>query len=83
MAFNNIDDISRRKAALKAELKLHEKQIKSIKISLLTPAPSSKKNGKQAGLLSLVNSKNVVATTITVLDYAWMAWKLYKKFKKK
>lgn len=83
MAYNNIDDISRRKAALKAELKVHEKQIKSLKKSLLTPSSSSKKTGSRASMLSLVNSKNIVSTTITVLDYAWMAWKLYRKFKKK
>lgn len=83
MVYNNLNDISRRKAALKAELKMHEKQISNIKKSLLSPTTSNTRKGQKAGVLSLVNSKNIVSTTVSVLDFAWFAWKIYKKFKKK
>ena len=82
MVYKNLHDLARKKAALNAELKMHEKQIKALKTSLLAPAPQTKGKGAK-GFLGIINSKNVVSTTISFLDGAWFAWKLYKKFKRK
>ncbi|MCF0244321.1 MAG: hypothetical protein HUK06_06065 [Bacteroidaceae bacterium] len=79
--FTSLDDISRRKAELRAELDTHSRKILAIKKSLLSPDSSSASNKK--GLSRFINKQNVITTAITAFDGARFAWKLYRRFKKK
>lgn len=83
MVYNNLNDISRKKAALRAELKIHEKNISSLKTALLAKPAAEKKGVSKKGIMGLVNTKNIVTTSLTALDYGWFLWKMYKKLKHK
>jgi len=77
MVFNSLDDITRKKVALKAQLKAQEKHMTALKTALVSPIKDSSGKGKRS-ISSVVNAKNVIAA----LDGVWFVWKLYKKFKK-
>ncbi len=81
MEYNSLNDISRRKAALNAELDLHAKNIEKLKKALLAKDELSATNGKK-GFFGRINKKNLVSTAISTVDGIWFAWKLYKKFKR-
>ncbi len=81
MEYNTLNDIARRKAALKAELDLHAKNIEKLKKALLAKDEPSADKGKK-GFFARVNTKNLISTAISTVDGAWFAWKLYKKFKR-
>lgn len=82
MVYNSLDDIARKKAALKAKLKMQEKQMSALKTTLMTPAKPAKTSKGRFSFLGNMDTKSLLSAAISTADGAWFAWKLYRKFKK-
>lgn len=83
MPYTSLDDIARKKAALKAKLTMQEKQMSALKTTLLAPVKPAKKTSKgRFSFLGNMDAKSLLSTAISAADGAWFAWKLYRKFKK-
>lgn len=83
MPYTSIDDIARKKAALKAKLTMQEKQMSALKTALLSPTKPVKSNRKSRfGFLGNMDTKSLLSAAISTADGVWFAWKLYRKLKK-
>lgn len=82
MPYTSLDDIARKKAALKAKLAMQEKQMSALKTSLMAPVTPAKNSKGKFGFVRSMDAKKLLSVALSTADGAWFAWKLYRKFKK-
>ncbi len=82
MPYTSLDDIARKKAALKAKLKMQEKQMSTLKTTLMTPVKPAKTSKGKFGFVRGMDTKKLLSVALSTADGAWFVWKLYRKFKK-
>ena len=75
--YKTIEEISIRKATLKAEIQKDDNKIRDQWHSLFNPPAMMSKNATASKRInSLIN------TSVNLVDAAILGWKLYRKFKK-
>ena len=76
--YNSLNDIRLRKAALRTSIEADYKKIKTLWNSLFTKPDAFKKDASRGKRL-----QSMMSIGMGAFDGALLAWKLYRKFKKK
>lgn len=76
--YNSLNDIRLRKAALRKSIEADDKKIKTLWISLFTKPDAFKKDASRGKRL-----QSMMSIGMGAFDGALLAWKLYRKLKKK
>ena len=76
--YNSLNDIRLRKAALRKSIEADDKKIKTLWNSLFTKPDAFKKDASRGKRL-----QSMMPIGMGAFDGALLAWKLYRKFKKK
>lgn len=76
--YNSLNDIRLRKAALRTSIEADDKKIKTLWNSLFTKPDAFKKDASRGKRL-----QSMMSIGMGAFDGALLAWKLYRKFKKK
>ena len=76
--YNSLNDIRLRKAAMRTSIEADDKKIKTLWNSLFTKPDAFKKGASRGKRL-----QSMMSIGMGAFDGALLAWKLYRKFKKK
>jgi hypothetical protein len=76
--YNSLNDIRLRKEALRKSIEADDKKIKTLWNSLFTKPDAFKKDASRGKRL-----QSMMSIGMGAFDGALLAWKLYRKFKKK